>query len=605
MKKGLKAVIAILLALTLTVPLAACKGNNEPVAKESYNVTFHLNYGDAETYVVKVKAGTRTSSYKASRAGYTLKGWYKEADCQNVFIFTEKINADIDLYALWERDADKVTVTFDFNYEGAREPAVVSLDSGKPIDESEIPTCPVLGKKYDGWYKDAACTQAWNMSTDKVAGHTTLYAKYAADETVKRDADENIVFENVTVGVYASDLGYVNDLAKLASAFNKENEGKIKIEVSSAASYENTALLRFTQMPGANKEYASLVPAEDVYEFAGIKYAANDWYKDATRDAYIDGVFYTVPVIAAVPAIIYNKQLMDEYNGDKALPSTYTEFSTLLQTVYDGEVEKAPDAKFKKMITATNWSFIETASYAAYFQNGADYYTFDNGNFVNRWGDKQSSSFGAAVTAIENIFGILGGDNAERRPLDEYHDDVVIADVSSGAAFMGLVNMASSAGAIGAKDGIGIMPLSGLFADNDKMYKDAIPVLPIGFQFRKSGGSATELAAAALFANYVSENSGAFAASGWYPLKKEQAEEAIINCTDTESAAVKAMQKFGNPENFRVHDGYWDEKTIFYNIGWDHIYYLLEEDEFTHEAAVEFTETVKELILDTLKGVTL
>ena len=199
----------------------------------------------------------------------------------------------------------------------------------------------------------------------------------------------------------------------------------------------------------------------------------------------------------------------------------------------------------------------------------------------------------------------MGGDNAERRPWDEYHDDVVIADVSSGAAFMGLVNMASSAGAIGAKDGIGIMPLSGLFADNDKMYKDAIPVQPIGFQFRKSGGSATELAAAALFANYVSENSGAFAASGWYPLKKEQAEAAIINCADTESAAVKAMQKFGDPENFRVHDGYLDEKAIFYNIGWDHIYYLLEEDEFTHEAAVEFTETVKELILDTLKGVTL
>lgn len=605
MKKGLKVVITVLLALTLTIPLVACKGTTEPVAKESYNVTFHLNYGDADTYVVKVKAGTRTSSYRASRAGYTLKGWYKEADCRNAFIFTEKIKADIDLYALWERDADKVTVTFDYNYQGSRGPSVVSVDSGKPIAEAEIPACPRLGMKYDGWYKDKDCTQAWNMSADNVVGHTTLYAKYLADETVKRDTNNNIVFENVTVGVYASDLGYVNDLTKLASAFNKEHENKIKIEVSSAAAFESTALLRFTQMPGANKEYASLVPAADVYEFAGIVYDADDWYKDATRDAYIGDVFYTVPVIAAVPAIIYNKQLMDEYNGAKALPSTYTEFSTLLNTVYDAKVAADPSVAFKKMITATNWSFMETASYAAYFQNGADYYTFDNGNFVNRWGDKQSSSFGDAVTAIENVFGILGGDNAERRPFDEYHDDVVIADVSSGAAFMGLVNMPSSAGAIGAKDGLGIMPLSGLFADSDKMYKDAIPVQPIGFQFRKSGGSATELAAAALFANYVSENSGAFAASGWYPLLKAQAKSAIINCTDTESAAVKAMQKFGNPENFRVHVGYTDEKTIFYNIGWNHIYYLLEEEEFTNEAAVEFTQNVKELILDTLKGVTL
>lgn len=604
MKKGLKTVIVLLLVLTLAVPLAACKGNAE-TAKESYTVTFHLNYGDAETYAVKVKAGTRTSAYKASRAGYTLKGWYKEAECLNAFVFTEKINADWDLYALWERDAEKVTVTFDFNYTGSRGPAVVSVDRGKPIAEDEIPYCPRLGMQYDGWYTDAACTQAWDMRADAVAGHTTLYAKYAADETVKRDTNDKIVFENVTVGVYASDLGYVNDLAKLASAFNKENKGKIEIEVSSAASFESNALLHFTQTPGANKEYASFVPAEDVYEFAGITYSADDWYFGATKDAYIDGVFYTVPVIAAVPAIIYNKQLMDTHNGDKALPSTYTEFSTLLQTVYDARVAAAPDAKVKKMITATNWSFIETASYASYFQNGADYYTLDNGNFVNRWGDKQSKSFTAAVTAIENIFGILGGDTAERRPLDEYHDDVVIADVSSGAAFMGLVNMASSAGAIGDKDGIGIMPLSGLFADGGKMYKDAIPVQPLGFRFRKSGGSATELAAAALFADYVSQNSGAFAASGWYPLKKAQAESAIIDCADTESAAVKALRKYGNPENFRVHDGYTDEKTIFYNIGWDHIYYLLEETEFTHDAAVEFTETVKAFILDTLKGVTL
>lgn len=603
MKKGLKAVIAILLALTLTVPLAACKGNPEPVAKESYNVTFHLNYGDAETHVVKVKAGTRTSSYKASRAGYTLKGWYKEPDCQNAFVFTEKINADIDLYALWERDADKVTVTFDFNYTGAREPAVISVDSGKPIASADIPFCPRLGMRFDGWYKDAACTSAWDMSTDKVARHTTLYAKYAPDETVQRDEEDNIIYENVTVGVYASDYGYVNDLAKLASAFNKEHEGEIEIQVSSTAASENYATMRFTHTPGANKEYASLVPAEDVYAFAGIEYSADDWYKDATRDAYIDGVLYTVPVIAAVPCLIYNKQLMDVYNGDKALPSTFTEYKTLLNTVYAAEVEN--NADFIKMVTATNWSFMETTSYATFFQNGADYYTYNNGNYVNKWGDEESSSFADAVTAVENFYSILGGDNAERRPWDEYHDDVTISKVADGSAFMGIVSMATSARAIGAKDGIGIMPLSGLFADNDKMYKDAIPVLPIGFQFRKSGGSATELAAAALFANYVSENSGAFAASGWYPLKKEQAEAAIINCTDTESAAVKAMQKFGDPENFRVHDGYLDEKAIFYNIGWDHIYYLLEEDEFTHEAAVEFTETVKELILDTLKGVTL
>ena len=603
MKKGLKAVIAILLALTLTVPLAACKGNPEPVAKESYNVTFHLNYGDAETYVVKVKAGTRTSSYKASRAGYTLKGWYKEPDCQNAFAFTDYINADVDLYALWERDADKVTVTFDFNYTGAREPAVISVDSGKPIASADIPFCPRLGMRFDGWYKDAACTSAWDMSADKVAGHTTLYAKYAPDETVQRDEEDNIIYENVTVGVYASDLGYVNDLAKLASAFNKEHEGDIEIQVSSTAASENYATMRFTQTPGANKEYASLVPAEDVYAFAGIEYSADDWYKDATRDAYIDGVLYTVPVIAAVPCLIYNKQLMDVYNGDKALPSTFTEYKTLLDTVYAAEVEN--NADFIKMVTATNWSFMETTSYATFFQNGADYYTYNNGNYVNKWGDEESSSFADAVTAVENFYSILGGDNAERRPWDEYHDDVTISKVADGSAFMGIVSMATSAGTIGGKDGIGIQPISGLFADSGKMYKDSIPVQPFGFQFCKANGSATELAAAALFADYVSKHSDAFVESGWYPLRKAVAVSSVINGNAADSAAVRAMQKFGNPENFRVHDGYTDEKTVFYNVGWDHLFTMMEEFEFTHEDAEAFTATVKEYILGVLKGVTL
>lgn len=602
MRKGLKGVLILILALTLAVPLVACK-DDSATTRESYDVTYHMNYGEAEPYVVKVKAGTRTSAYKATRAGYTLKGWFKEAACKNAFDFTDYINADVDLYALWERDADKVTVTFDFNYTGAREPAVISVDSGKPIASADIPFCPRLGMRFDGWYKDAACTSAWDMSADKVAGHTTLYAKYAPDETVQRDEEDNIIYENVTVGVYASDYGYVNDLAKLASAFNKEHEGEIEIQVSSTAASENYATMRFTHTPGANKEYASLVPAEDVYAFAGIEYSADDWYKDATRDAYIDGVLYTVPVIAAVPCLIYNKQLMDVYNGDKALPSTFTEYKTLLNTVYAAEVEN--NADFIKMVTATNWSFMETTSYATFFQNGADYYTYNNGNYVNKWGDEESSSFADAVTAVENFYSILGGDNAERRPWDEYHDDVTISKVADGSAFMGIVSMATSAGTIGGKDGIGIQPISGLFADSGKMYKDSIPVQPIGFQFCKANGSAAELAAAALFADYVSKHSDAFVESGWYPLRKAAAVSSVINGNAAESAAVRAMQKFGNPENFRVHDGYIDEKTVFYNVGWDHLFTMMEEFEFTHDDAEAFTATVKEYILGVLKGVTL
>ena len=87
MRKGLKGVLILILALTLAVPLVACK-DDSATTRVSYDVTYHMNYGEAEPYVVKVKAGTRTSAYKATRAGYTLKGWFKEAACKNAFAFT-------------------------------------------------------------------------------------------------------------------------------------------------------------------------------------------------------------------------------------------------------------------------------------------------------------------------------------------------------------------------------------------------------------------------------------------------------------------------------------------------------------------------------------
>lgn len=605
MRKGLKVVMALMLALALAIPFAACKRNNGAEAKDSYSVVYHMNYGDANTHETTVAAGRRASAYKATRTGYTLKGWYREVKCENAFVFSEPINSDLHLYAKWEKDADKVTVTFDFN-DNSHSPEVVSVDSGKPIGTENIPYCPELGMKYEGWYKDKDCTQAWNMSTDKVTGHITLYAKYENDETVQRDEDDNIVFDDVTVRVYTTDLGYLSDLQELAEDFNAIYDSQIKVEITSDEAHKDYSVLSFAQTSGSNKEYASLVPAEDVYDFAGITYSADDWYKDATRNAYIGDVFYTVPVIAGVPCLIYNRQLMNEYNGTGALPSTYTEYKTLLDTVYNGEY--ADNEDFVKMVTATNWSFMETSSYAAYFQNGADYYAYRNGHYVNGWGDSQFDSFNNAVTSIENIYNILGGNNAERISFDVYNDDDAINRVSAGTAFMGFINMPVGAGLIADMEDLGILPLSGLFADSDKMYKDLIPVQAVGFQFRKPENStATELAAAALFADYVSQHSGEFVDSGWYPLLKSQAEEAVLSET-SQSAPARALRQYGNPENFRVHDGFVDEKTVFYTVGWDYIYEVLENYdgsegyEFTQEIAEDFTVTVKEFIYETLIG---
>ena len=58
---------------------------------------------------------------------------------------------------------------------------------------------------FDGWYKDAACTEAWNFATDVVAEDITLYTKECVDANVTftvsfQDKDGNGVnLEDVTV----------------------------------------------------------------------------------------------------------------------------------------------------------------------------------------------------------------------------------------------------------------------------------------------------------------------------------------------------------------------------------------------------------------------
>lgn len=72
----------------------------------------------------------------------------------------------------------KYTVTFD-SQDGSAV-ASVEVESGNKVTK---PTDPRKeGHTFGGWYKEAACTNAWNFETDTVTGPTTLYAKWSPVE---------------------------------------------------------------------------------------------------------------------------------------------------------------------------------------------------------------------------------------------------------------------------------------------------------------------------------------------------------------------------------------------------------------------------------------
>ncbi len=70
------------------------------------------------------------------------------------------------------------------------------------------PATPIkAGHVFAGWYRQSACTVAWNFSKDKVTGNTTLYAKWTTAPKVSIKVQTN----NSTYGTVAGGGSYYND----------------------------------------------------------------------------------------------------------------------------------------------------------------------------------------------------------------------------------------------------------------------------------------------------------------------------------------------------------------------------------------------------------
>ena len=78
-------------------------------------------------------------------------------------------------------DNDKYGVIFNYNggidAEGFSS-IQIQVTKNSKIDKSAAPIATLNGSTFDGWYKEAGCTNAWDFDTDEVGAATTLYAKW-------------------------------------------------------------------------------------------------------------------------------------------------------------------------------------------------------------------------------------------------------------------------------------------------------------------------------------------------------------------------------------------------------------------------------------------
>lgn len=162
------------------------------------HVTVTFVYGDyagaPEDEAVELSAGGKvTAPSSPVREGYLFLGWFTDEDCTTEFDFTSAVTANVTLYAGWmEESADVVSVTFDYNYEGAPDALTTYVEAGSIVSERNVADRATTissddGKysytfsetEFDAWYSDPDCTEEFDFDTP-IDSNITLYAGWGA-----------------------------------------------------------------------------------------------------------------------------------------------------------------------------------------------------------------------------------------------------------------------------------------------------------------------------------------------------------------------------------------------------------------------------------------
>ena len=160
---------------TLSNKVLTAKTNSYYYIANTYTVTFDAQGHGTAPADQTIESGQKATAPTAPTAtGYRFDGWYKESGCTNAWNFSsDTVTANTTLYAKWTA---LYTVTFNANGHGDAPAALTNIVSGSKITAPTAPTA--TGWQFDGWYKEDACTNAWNFNSDTVTANTTLYAKW-------------------------------------------------------------------------------------------------------------------------------------------------------------------------------------------------------------------------------------------------------------------------------------------------------------------------------------------------------------------------------------------------------------------------------------------
>lgn len=172
----------------------------------AYNVTVAANFSAIDyaitytaatngTYTVKVADGEAVSTNTTANYGqtitlaatpeenYALSAWNvtKTSGGEAIEVTNNQFTMPAEAVTIAPTFGQIYTVTFDLQDHGSAIDAQ-EVAAGSLVTEPTAPTAD--GYLFRGWYKEAACTNAWDFSTDVVSAATVLYAKWVVASTL-------------------------------------------------------------------------------------------------------------------------------------------------------------------------------------------------------------------------------------------------------------------------------------------------------------------------------------------------------------------------------------------------------------------------------------
>jgi len=158
--------------------------NPEDMSNCSYlDGTAVFTYYDLATSEPVTLTGAAKTTEQMKGATYLdeLNTWVSDhSPVNDLALKTWKQEAEVNEgYPSFDSDFVPVTYTVTFDSQGGSVVDVIIVNNNTKITAPAAPT--KSGYIFGGWYKESACTNAWDFENDRVTDNTTIYAKWTFD----------------------------------------------------------------------------------------------------------------------------------------------------------------------------------------------------------------------------------------------------------------------------------------------------------------------------------------------------------------------------------------------------------------------------------------